>query len=654
MKAGATDSTRTRPLGQWLGALAAVLIALMAAAPAVALAFEVESLNGSENNLAHPTWGEAGTTYQRLAPANYADGVGTMVEGPNPRYVSNRVFNSLGVDLFSERNVSQWVWVWGQFLDHNFGRAETGTEEAPIPFDSSDPLERFSDTLGYIPFERDAVAPGTGTGAGNPRQQVNAEGSYIDGAAVYGNTQQRLEWLRTGPDSGNPAKAGAKLLLPHKYLPLTGARHNIYAAPSMDEEGALAEAPQDAVVAGDTRANENAELTAVTTLLAREHNRIVAKLPSSLSNEEKFQLARRVVAAEEQYITYNEFLPAVGVTLKPYEGYDQNVDAELSDEFSVVGYRPHSMVNGEEQFVVPASYYKAAAIAKLEALGIEVARVPDSKPAKLEVTISQNAAFFDPAVVPDVGLGPLLAGLTAAPGYKNDEQIDDSLRSVLFGIPGPGAEPAACFAEPATPGCFSVVEDLGAIDLERSRDTGMPSYNRMREAVGLPARTSFAQVTGESSEEFPTDDPLVSTTDPIEDPHILEFTSLRNYYGETIAPGSAERAVYGTRRTTLAARLKAIYGSVGKLDAYVGMISEPHVAGSELGELQLALWRKQFEALRDGDRFFYLNDPELETIEHDYGISYKHTLGELISLNTTKYGTLPADVFYAPTPQHAP
>ena len=52
-------------------------------------------------------------------------------------------------------------------------------------------------------------------------------------------------------------------------------------------------------------------------------------------------------------------------------------------------------------------------------------------------------------------------------------------------------------------------------------------------------------MTGESTEEFPAE---VSKTDPIDDPRILEFTSLKNYYGETIAPGSGERAVYGTRR----------------------------------------------------------------------------------------------------------
>ena len=82
------------------------------------------------------------------------------------------------------------------------------------------------------------------------------------------------------------------------------------------------------MVAGDVRANENIALTATHTLFAREHNRIVALLPSSLTEEEKFQIARRVVIAEQQYITYNEFLPALGVALPRYTGYKTNVNAD--------------------------------------------------------------------------------------------------------------------------------------------------------------------------------------------------------------------------------------------------------------------------------------------------------------------------------------
>lgn len=628
-----------------------LVLASAARAGGAGLPFEARSLDGSFNNLARPTWGRAGNAYQRLAPARYADGIGAMVEGPNPRYVSNRVFNSLGVDLFSERNVSQWVWVWGQFVDHTIGRAEGGTEDASIPFASGDPLESFSDTLGVIPFTRDAFAPGSGIGTAAPREQVNTVGSYLDTSAVYGTTRQRSEWLRTGRDDGNPSRAGARLLMPGKYLPLASARGNAQTAPTMEVEGALAATPQNAVVSGDVRANENAELTATTTLLAREHNRIVASLPSSLSAEEKFQIARRVLGAEEQYITYNEFLPALGLSLRSYEGYDPNVDAELSDEFATVGYRAHSMVNGEEHVDVRASKYGPAKRAELEALGIEVERVPSSSPKMLHLTISQGAAFFNPAVVRAVGLGPLLGGLANEPGYKNDEQIDDALRSVLFGVPGPGTDPAACFDEPTAPGCFSGVVDLGAFDIQRSRDNGMPTYNQMRQAVGLAPQMTFAQVTGESSEEFPTSDPLVSTADAIDDPHILDFTSLQNLGGQQIPDGSSERAVYGTRRTTLAARLKAIYGSVDNLDAFVGMLAEPHSPGSELGELQAALWSKQFEALRDGDRFFYLNDPALEMIQREYGVSYRHSLAELITLDTgVSPSTMPADVFLAPPP----
>ncbi len=649
----------------------ALAVALVAAAiavlPAGAAGFEARSLSGAGNNLADPELGAAGQPYVRLAPARYTDGAGAMESGPNPRYISNRVFDSLGVDLFSERNVSQWGWVWGQFLDHTFGRAEPGGEEASVPFDASDPLERFEDTFESIPFYRDAAAPGTGAGPGDPRKQVNTVNSFIDGWALYGGSAGRLEWMRSGPDDGNPGHAGASLLLPGQYLPTEAARGAEHPAPEMQTEGALAEHPQDAVVAGDVRANENAELTAVTTLFAREHNRIVASLPASLSEQERFEIARRVVGAEQQYITYQEFLPAIGVSLSPYAGYDPGADPELSDEFATVGYRAHSMVNGEEHIEVPASKFRSK-VAALRAMGVEVSFSTLHR-SKLVLTLSQGAAFFDPAVVPEIGLGPVLEGLAQEPGYKNDEQIDDQLRSILFGIPREGANAAWCFAEPSRPECFSVVEDLGAIDIQRERDNGIPSYDELRAALGLAPQHTFTEVTGESSEDFPSGDPLVPSSDPIDSPHILDFTSLENFYGEPFGGGEGEggggsarpakskkkkaeapqRAVYATRRTTLAARLKAIYGSVENLDALVGMMSEPHLGGSELGELQEAMWRRQFEALRDGDRFFYANDPVLGEIEARYGVTYRHSLRELILLDAGAKN-LPENVFFALPP----
>jgi hypothetical protein len=68
----------------------------------------------------------------------------------------------------------------------------------------------------------------------------------------------------------------------------------------------------------------------------------------------------------------------------------------------------------------------------------------------------------------------------------------------------------------------------------------------------------------------------------------------------------------------------------------------------------MAIWKKQFTALRDGDRFFYGNtsDPTLSLIQQLYGISYQVTLAQLISTNTDR--TASADVFHAPAESAPP
>ena len=280
----------------------------------------VRSLDGSGNNRFRPDWGKAGTQYLRVAATNYADGIAKPATGPLTRYVSNRVFNDVGQNLFSENGVTQWGWAWGQFMDHDFGlRDETAAESTPIAFATTDPLEAFTNDFGAMGFARTPAAPGTGVSS--PRQQINTISSYIDSSNVYGVTNSRLEWLRNGPVDGNLGNNAASLMLTSTgYLPRVDARADPSSAPSVDLMGALMGTPTKAVVAGDVRANENIALTSIHTLFAREHNRIVAALPAPLSEEGKFQIARRVVGAEAQYITYNEFLPALGVRLGYYHG----------------------------------------------------------------------------------------------------------------------------------------------------------------------------------------------------------------------------------------------------------------------------------------------------------------------------------------------
>jgi peroxidase len=597
--------------------------------------FSGRTLDGSGNNAPHPAWGKAGALYSRVASPNYADGKGQMVSGPSPRYISNRIFNDQGQNLFSENGISQWGWAWGQFIDHDIGlRDETPAENADMPYDRHDKLEDFSNDVGTLGFARTPAAPGTG--GSTPRQQVNTISSFIDASNVYGNTNSRLDWLRNGTVDGNPSNNAATLLMSAgNYLPRVTARGNASTAPPMDLMGALMGTPTRAVVAGDVRANENVALTAIQTLFAREHNRVVAALPASLTAQQKFEVARRVVGAEAEYITYNEFLPSLGVNLARYRGYSSFVNPTLSNEFAVVGYRAHSMIHGEFDATVPAGTYTDNELNTVfPAEGITVERNDDGT---VELTIPLVVAFGNPDLLEQIGEGTILQSLGAERQYKNDEQFDNSLRSVLFEVPKPnGQSPPSCGAPVIKPSCFTDVSDLAADDIQRGRDHGMPSYNDLRSAYGLSRVRSFTQLTGESTDRFSANDPKIDPNDPIDDPDILTFMELRDAEGNVIPLGSeeaGEEAVSGVRRTTLAARLRAIYGNVDNVEGFVGMVAEPHVQGAEFGPLQRAIWKRQFEALRDGDRFFYLNDPELQTIRQNYGIDYRHTLAELIQLD---------------------
>lgn len=77
------------------------------------------------------------------------------------------------------------------------------------------------------------------------------------------------------------------------------------------------------------------------TLFVREHNHLaedIAAIYPDRTDEEIYQLARKIVAAEMQAITYNEFLPALlgpmapDVTVYKTLGYDSNVDPSIANE----------------------------------------------------------------------------------------------------------------------------------------------------------------------------------------------------------------------------------------------------------------------------------------------------------------------------------
>jgi hypothetical protein len=407
------------------------------------------SFDGIGNNLLHPAWGSAGSQLLRLSPAAYGDGVSTPAgaDRPGARAVSNAVMAEVEEEL-NERLMSDFVYVFGQFVDHDLGLTVTASpaEAFHIPVPQGDP---FFDPAGtgtrVIGMNRSAFDPATGTGTGNPRQQVSVVTAWLDGSQIYGSDLARANALRAF--TGGRLLTSAGDLLPFNTM-------------GLENQNRSPLPPEALFVAGDVRANENIELTAIQTLFVREHNRVAGRIEAAnpgLPDEEIYQGARAWVGAELQAITYNEFLPALlgEGALRRYSGYRPSVNPGLANEFAHVGFRVgHTFLGDDVEF--------------LDNDGEEI---------REEVPLSE--AFFNPGLVQETNIGPILKYLATDKAREGDAVLVNSVRNFLFGPPGAGGF------------------DLGALDIQRARDHGLADYNSMRAAYGLPRVRNFAQITSD-------------------------------------------------------------------------------------------------------------------------------------------------------------
>ena len=77
---------------------------------------------------------------------------------------------------------------------------------------------------------------------------------------------------------------------------------------------------------------------------------------------------------------------------------------------------------------------------------------------------------------------------------------------------------------------------------------------------------------------------------------------------------------------------KMLYGSVNNIDLWIGILAEDHLPGKSVGRTLNAMLKAQFENLRDGDFYFYLNDPYLPNTIRE---QIKHTkFSDIIKRNT--------------------
>ena len=417
---------------------------------------ENRSISGYGNNIAHPDWGSAYSEKPELVGTSFADGVSapTGMERTNPREISNILFTQDGL-IDNDLTLSSFTWVFGQFVDHDITLVFNGnTEPLMIPVPAGDP---WFDPAGtgqvIIPFMRSGEMGGTGTGVENPRKYANAVTSFVDGSNIYGSEEYTAAWIREYFDG--KLKISDEGLLPFNTKDGTFNSPLEEAAPHMENPVGIA---KKLFVAGDVRANENPLLLAFHTLFAREHNRQCETLKDihpDWNDEQLYQKARKITSGILQQITFNEWLPAMGIYLPEYQGYDPNVNPGIYNVFSAAAFRlGHTLLTSE--------------ILRMEKDGSDI----------MQGHIFLKDAYFNPmAVYTDGGIEPLFQGMATQLQQDLDCKVVDDVRNFLFGAPGAGGL------------------DLAAINIQRGRDRGLPDFNSIRVALGFDRYNSIDEIT---------------------------------------------------------------------------------------------------------------------------------------------------------------
>ena len=435
-----------------LAILLSLLIGTSGFNSASALSFEPRNIDGSDNNPLD--LGMPGQNLLRISDAGYEDLISIPRGGNNPdstlpsaREISNIVV-AQSVSIPNPQGASDMLWQWGQIMDHDLDLTLPGSGAFHIAIPLGDPIFDLGNTGTQImPFTRSSFDPSTGDSALNPREQTNVLTAFIDGSMVYGSDSVRANFLRDLDADNGKLKLDAEGLLPLNTDGLPNGN------------GPPGNLPADMFMAGDVRVNEQVGLTVIHTLLVREHNWLVEQLvEEGVSGEDElYQQAKAILEGEIQHITYQEFLPMLlgSEMLDDWVAYDSNVDPQVSTEFSTAGFRVgHTLLSSELE------------------------RFNEDGTVATGGHISLADSFFNPQIVKDDGIEPLLRGLVIGKSEKIDNFVIDEVRNFLFG-------------EPAPVGGF----DLPSLNIQRGRDHGIGSYNEVREAYGLDAVDNFFDIT---------------------------------------------------------------------------------------------------------------------------------------------------------------
>lgn len=485
---------------------------------------EKQRYDGWFNNLGHPSWGAVESRLTRKAPSAYSDGV-YMLAGmhrPSPRRLS-QVFMRGADGQASSRNRTALLAFFGQVVSSEVVMAsESGCpiEMHRIEVDRCDEVYDKECKGGrFIPFHRASYDRSTGISPNSPREQLNRATSWIDGSFVYSTSEAWAAALRSYRNGSFKTEAGGRLPVRNTMrVPLFNSP-----APNLLRTGN----PERLFLLGDPRTNQNPALLSFGILFHRWHNVQAARVQRqhpTWPDEEVFERARRLVIASMQNVIMYEYLPAfLGQSIPPYDGYKPDVHPGVSHAFQSAAFRfGHTLI--------PPGIYRRDGQCHFRPTnsGFPALRL-------CSTWWDSNDVFADTTVE------ELLRGMASQIAEREDPVLCSDVREKLFG-----------------PMEFSR-QDLGALNIMRGRDNGLPDYNTVRRYFHLPEVKTWGDIN----------------------PTLF------------------------AKRPELLKQVSAMYNDqLDDVDVYIGGMLES-VDGP--GELFAAIIKEQFLRIRDSDRFWFEN-----------------------------------------------
>ncbi|CAF0918628.1 unnamed protein product [Brachionus calyciflorus] len=451
------------------------------------------SFDGTCNNLNNPRWGAANTALKRLLPAEYENGFSTpkgwnkshLYHGymlPNARDVTTKLLTT--DKITDDQKFSLMLMQWGQFLDHDLGHTvmamslnrfsngiacrDSCTNEQPcFPIEVLPNDTRRTHVPGQcMEFVRSSAVCGSGETSllGNKihqREQLNQLTAFIDASNVYGSSDQDGFDIRERTVNTGKLKVHSTPKYPKGFLPF-----NLDTPMDCQRDNTTT---VGCFMAGDYRANEQLGLLAMHNLWVRHHNYMVDRLKKVNPHwlpEQLFQETRKIISAQMQFITFEQWLPYVfgpsGMKiLGKYKGYDPHVEPIITNEFATAAFRfGHTLIQ-------PFTF-----------------RFNETFQPIPEGNLLLRDSFFAPQrYYYEGGMDPILRGLFGSPAKLKlpRETMNSELTERLFHI------------------TRAISQDLAALNIQRGRDHGIPGYAAFRKLCNLTEAKSFDDLKKEIS-----------------------------------------------------------------------------------------------------------------------------------------------------------